>query len=339
MNKTIMSSWSIMKHWLTTAFLVAMVAFLFTGCVSNVKFTIKDPVVSNFKYDKGSEKPLVLQVIDQRSSLLFHDKIGGLDSKNIIITLVNISDPIAWLSQSLEKEFAARNIPVQVVYGKTINPADIVLTVRKFQIVSRRMSAYSPWESYHSFRGEVTSGGKIADIRAYFFNGKVPMWSIEDVVEPCFNMPLSLLVKEIASKINHIALNYSAGDEIIRNSSARAAEQTKNKDDYACFPIFELGGSNNPAAIISLTVFADNDDRFIRACALSAIGTLGGQNQLEFLQKKYKQGDEIDKYMALKSIGDFGTPQAMDSVLKAKNDPLYDKEVAFKYLVDLYLEK
>ena len=201
------------------------------------------------------------------------------------------------------------------------------------------MSGYSPWESYHSFRGEVTAGRKTTTIHAYFFNGKVPVWSMNEIEEPCFNMPLSLLVKEIASKINNIALHYSAGDEMIRDSSTRAAEQAKKKDDNACFPIFELGGTNNSGALKVLYSFADNDDRFIRACALSAIGTLGVKNQFDFLQKKYMQYEEIDKYMALKSIGDAGTPQAMDFIRKKTNDPLYKNEMGFKYCADLYLEQ
>ncbi|MGC1456297.1 MAG: HEAT repeat domain-containing protein [Nitrospirota bacterium] len=270
--------------------------------------------------------------------MVFHERLGALTHGKI--ELDNIADPVAWLSQALEKEFTARNIPVQVVYGNTTKSADIVLTVKKFQIVSRRTggSEYNPWETYHSFRGDVTTGRKTTDIRAYFFNGKVP-WTWKAVEEACFNMPLSLLVKEIASKINTIALHYSAGDESIRDTGARAAEQAKNKDDHACFTLFELGGSNNPGALKTLHTFAENDDRFVRACALSAIGTLGAKNQFEFLQKKYMQYDEIDKYMALKSIGDAGTPQAMEFVRKSMGDPLYANEMAFKYCADLYLEK
>jgi len=325
-----------MKYWFLKVLLVTMAAVFFTGCA--IKFSIKDPVVSNLKYDKGSKKSVVLQVIDRRSSMVFHEKLGALSHGNI--ELDNITDPVAWLAQALNKEFSARNIPVQVVYGNTNKPADIVLTVKKFQIVSRRTwgSEYNPWETYHSFRGEVTTGRKTTDICAYFFNGKVP-WTWKEVEETCFNVPLSLLVKEIASKINTIALHYSAGDEIIRDSSARAVEQAKNKNDYACFALFELGGSNNPGALKALYTFADNDDRFVWACALSAIGTLGAKNQFEFLKKKYMQYGEIDKYMALKSIGDAGTPQALEFVRKSTDDPLYTKEMAFKYCADLYLEK
>ncbi len=324
-----------MKSGFPKVMLVAVVLFLVAGC--SVKYTVKDPDVSGVRYEKSAAKPTVLKIVDQRSSTVFHDKLAGLS--RVSIELENIQDPIAWLSQALEKEFAARAMPVKFADKNAQGPADIVLIVKKFQITSRRVSAYSPWESYHSFRGEVMAGGKTTEIRAYFFNGKVPMWSMREVEEPCINMPLSLIVKEIASKVNRGSLLGVEGDAGVRESATRAEELAYKKDDKACFPLFELGGSNNPAAMKTLVSFADNSDRFIRACALSAMGTLGAQNQLGLLKMKYAEYEEIDKYMALKSIGDIGTNLAMDFVKDAKADPLYDREFAFKYCVDLYLEK
>ncbi len=324
-----------MKSGITKTVVVLVAAALFSGC--SVKYTIKEPAVSDMKYDKGPAIPVVLKVVDERSNKEFHQKLAGLSRATV--KLENIDDPIAWLSQSLEKEFAARNIPVKVVDRNDKGAANIVLTIKKYDVVSRRLNAYTPWESFHSFRGEVTAGRKTCDIRAFFFNGKVPMWSMGEVEEPCFNMPMSLIVKEIASKINACAIDSSAGDAAVNAIKVRAEELAKNKDDKACFPLFELGGTNNPSAMKALVTFADNNDRFVRACALSAIGTLGPRNQFEFLKKRYEQYDEIDKYMALKSIGDIGTRQAVDFVKKAKSDPLYEKEYGFRYCADLYAER
>lgn len=315
--------------------LMAVCAFFIAGC--GLKYTVKDPAVSGVKYEKSGVKPTVLRIVDQRSGRGFHEKLGGLS--NVSIELENVDDPIAWLSQALAAEFTARALPVRIAGKNDKGPADVELIVKKFQIVSRRVSAYSPWESYHSFRGEVKSGSRTTAIRAYFFNGKVPVWSMKEVEEPCINMPLSLLVKEIASKINRLVLYGIAGNAAVRDMTARAGELAKKKDDAACFPLFELGGSNNAAAVKTLVTFAENEDRFVRACALSAIGTLGVKDQFEFLKKKYTAHDEIDKYLALKSIGDLDTQQSVDFVKKAKSDPLYNKEFAFKYVVDLYLER
>jgi hypothetical protein len=216
-----------------------------------------------------------------------------------------------------------------------------VLTIKKYQIISRRVSGFSPWEAYHVFRAEVTGGGQTCDIRAYFFNGKVPMISMHEVEEPCFNMPMSILVKEIASKINHCSLRYTAGDAKVSEIRGRAEKKVRSEDDDAYIPVIELGSTNNPAAMSALVTFSDAKERITRACALSAIGTLGAQNQVEFLKKKYTeyQKGEIDKFMTLKSIGDIGTPEAVDFIKKAKDDPQYGSEFGFKYVVDLYLER
>jgi hypothetical protein len=324
-----------MKSGIRNAVMVLVVAALFSGC--SVKYTIKDPDVSNVKYDKAPVKPFVLKVIDKRSNKEFHQKIAALSG--LSVTLEKMDDPITWLSQSLEKEFIARKIPVKVVGQNDKSPANIVLTINKYDIVSRRLNAYTPWEAFHSFRGEVASGSKTCDIRAYFFNGKVPVWSISEVEDPCFNIPMSLMVKEIASKINTCAINASTGDATVNAIKARAEEEAKKKDIDACFPLFELGGTNNPSAMKPLIAFADYGDRIVRGCALSAIGMLGPGSQFDFLKKKYDTYEEIDKYMALKSIGDIGTTEARDFVKKAKSNPLYNKEYGFRYCADLYAEK
>ncbi len=314
---------------------IAVAALLFAGC--SVKYAVKDPDLSGVRYERGAAQPAVMKVVDQRSSKVFQENLAALSRASI--KLENIDDPIAWLSRSLEKELSQRGVAVKVVDQNEQGPADVVLIVKKFQIANRRVNSWAPWESYHSFRGEVIVGDKTTEIHAYFFNGKVPMWSMKEVEETCINMPLSLVVKEIASKINKVAFRGVESDAQIRESASRAEELAKKKDDNACFPLFELGGSNNPAAMKTLVSFADYGDRFVRACALSAMGTLGAWNQVGFLKMKYAEYDEIDKYMALKSIGDIGNNLAMDFVKDAKTDPLYEREFAFKYCVDLYLEK
>jgi len=252
---------------------------------------------------------------------------------------VNADDPIAWLSQALEKEFAARDIPLKVADKNTTTTPDMVLTVKKYQITSRLVAWFSPWETYHSFRGELTSGGQTYDIRSYFFIGKVFGGALKEIEEACFNTPMSILVKDIASKINRNALHYSTSDEKLKVIQGRAEEKIKKHDDDAYRSVLELGNSNNPNAMKALVTFAAAEDRFTRACALSGIGTLGALDQIEFLKKNYAQFGEIDKFMALKSIGDVGTPESIDFIRKAKDDPQYNSEYGFKYAVDLYLER
>ncbi|HUL00918.1 MAG TPA: HEAT repeat domain-containing protein [Nitrospirota bacterium] len=318
--------------------LIIMVsAGLLAGCSIKHKFTINDPIVSNFKYDLGPKNPVVMKIVDQRTNKIFNVKLASL--KEVNIDLANADDPIAWLSQALEKEFAARDIPLKIADKNTTNPPDLVLTIKKYQLVSRLVTWFSPWESYHSFMGEVAAGGQTYDIRAYFFNGKVYGGSMKEVEEPCFNTPMSIMVKEIASKINRYALHYTVSDGKIAEIQTRAEKKIKAQDDDAYRPVLELGNSNNPNAVKTLIKFAAVEDNFTRACAISGIGTLAAQDQLDFLKKKYSEYVEIDKYMTLKSIGDLGTPDAINFLRKAKDDPQYNSEYGFKYVVDLYLER
>ena len=162
---------------------------------------------------------------------------------------------------------------------------------------------------------------------------------MKEVEEPCFNTPMSVMVKEIASKINRCALHYSTSDGKISEMRVQAEKKIKAQDDDAYRPVLGLGNSNNPNAAKALVIFAAAGDRFTRACAIAGLGTLGAQDQFEFLKKKYEEYDEMDKYMALKSIGDLGTPEAISFIRKARDNPQYNSEFGFKYAVDLYLER
>jgi hypothetical protein len=316
-------------------FFVIVIGVFFTGC--SLKYAINEPVVSDIKYDKGEKKRVVMKVVDQRTDPVFHQKTSNL--KNVNIELENMERPVSWLSIALEKEFAARGIPLEITDKDTPVPPDLVLNVKKYQIVSRRVSGYSPWESFHSFMGELKTANKTCAIPAYFYNGKVPIWSMSEIQEPCFNMPISIMVKEIASKINRCALNYSVSDETLGQIKTLAEQKIQAEADDAYIPVIGLGSTNNPEALKELMTFSDAKDRFIRACALSAIGTMGAENELEFLKKKYAQYDEADRFMALKSIGDIGSPEAIEFIRQVKQDPQYSQEEGLKYCVDLFLEK
>ncbi len=65
---------------------------------------------------------------------------------------------------------------------------------------------------------------------------------------------------------------------------------------------------------------------------------LDPRNELTFLEKKYTQCSDIDRFMALKSIGDAGTPEAIQFLKNAQQDPQYHEENGFKFGTDLYIE-
>lgn len=327
-----------MKRSALRSIVFTIVVFIFSGCT--VKYTINDPVVTGYKYDSGDNKKIVMKIEDARSDREFHLMTAGIALAKVPssrIQLVNMEDPIAWLSQSLKKEFEARGIPMEIVDQTSNTHAEIVLYINKYQIVSRRLTGFSPWISTHSFMGELKTADKTCEIPSFFYGGKVPVWSMGEIEEPCYNIPVSVMVKEIASKINRCALNYSLSDnklEQLRNSTVQAVDS--NAGD-AYLSVLGLGSSNNPKAMDALVKFSDSKDDLIRSAALSSMGTLGAQNELGFLKEKYRQYNDREKFMALKSIGDIGSPESVEFMKQVKMSPEYKDDKEIKSCVDLFL--
>jgi len=323
-----------MKRTLPKFLLVVFVAVLFSGCALN--YSINKPVPSTFRYDVGEKHPTVLQIVDKRKDAKFFKGTGGLS--HFDIKLENVKDPIDWLSHALQNEFASRGVPVEVVTQDYKGKPNLMLTVQKYQIVNYRASGFSPWVAYHSFKAELKSGDQHHPVRAYFLYGKVPVWSMTEVHEPCLSMPMTILVRDIVSKINRYALHYSVSTPRLNEINGQLAQKIKSGAKDAYLQVLELGGSNNPEAMKMLMDKVQSEDMLIRACALSSMGTLGAEDKIDFLKQKYTEYADIDKFMTLKAIGDIGSPEAMEFLKHAKADPKNANESGITYCVDLYTE-
>jgi hypothetical protein len=308
---------------------------LLSGC--SLKYTIDEPTPSHFTYQNVDNKPVVMKIIDQRDDINFSTGISGLKSVDII--LENIQDPMEWLTKEMQKEFLARGVPMQIVGKVSDTPADMILTVKKYQVVNHRASGFSAWEAYHLFLGQVTKGDKSCIIPAYFFNSKIPFWSMNEVNEPCLSTPMSIMVKEIVSKINRCVFNYAVGDDNVKKMETIALEKVKPESEFACLPSIELGGTNNPTAMKTLQKIAENEDSLVHNCAVSAIGTLGAEDQFDYLKRKFVDFTNNDRVIPLKSIGDIGSTAALEFIRNVKNDDLYTDENGVKYCVDMYLQR
>lgn len=93
---------------------------------------------------------------------------------------------------------------------------------------SFRFAAGSPYYTFSIFRGVLVYEGSDYPIRAYFKNGKVPVWAFREVEEPTYNIPVSLLVKEIATKINSAVFQARASDaevsRLVKRTRSRSRE-------------------------------------------------------------------------------------------------------------------
>lgn len=309
----------------------ALAALLFTGCGS-LQIPISKPIPSSASFSDPAAAKATLKIVDARgageSSFLVMTR--GL-SRAKVETAV---EPMGFLAEGLGAEFAARGYPVTVVKDAAAK-ADLELKVTRYRIVNSRLNAYTPWEAMHEFTGVLTTGNRERTIRGYFFNGKVPVWGMKEINGPCFDVPQSILVKEIASKVNREILGFKSSDAAVDALVKRAAPKD-SVNDGPWGELIELAGTNNPKAMETLKKYAGHKDQFARAVALDAIGILGAQGEIPFLKEKYASLKGMDRFMALKAIGDAGDTAFVSSQTSDKD---YSGEAGMRYLVDLYSAK
>lgn len=304
-----------------------------SGC--SLKYTVDDPPAPGFTYQGVDSKPVILKVVDQRESVKYMVGISGLQGINL--ALENVDDPVEWFSKGLVREFKARGVPMQLAARDSSSPADLTLTIKKYQLINHRASGFSAWESYNVFLGQLTAGTKTCSIPSFFFNSKVPVWSMDEIQKPCVSDPMAVVIKDVASKINQCAFTYRSSDADVQRLAAAATSAVSADTRSACFPLTDLGGSNNPAAMPTLKKFAEHGDSFVHNCAVHAIGTLGARDQFEFLTGRFDYFAGNDKVSPLKAIGDIGNSQAQDYLRKVQRSALYTDENAVRYCTDLYL--
>ncbi len=326
-----------MKQRLVRVTLLFAIALLsLTGCAS-LNYKISNPATPDVQYDTTNNKTVLIKIEDARTNKEFHQKTANL--KQVNIQLENVENPIAWLSQSLKNELTARGIPVTIVQEESPEKADLVLLIKKYEIVSRRVSGFSPWIATHSFYGELQVHDKTFKIISFFYGGKVPVWSMNEILDPCFNIPMSVVIKEIASKINRYALGYSMSTSKVEQLAATAKQSSEQKDQNTYISVLELGGSNNSTAMDTLIALSESEDPMTKSVALSSIGVLGAEGNFNFLKNKYEQNADLAKFMALKSIGDIGSSESISFLNQVKLGEDYMNMNGIKHCVDLYLDR
>jgi PBS lyase HEAT-like repeat len=326
-----------MRNKLYHIMLIALLGFVCSGC--SLSYNLNPTLSSNSasQYDQVTEGRKTIHIVDDRTDKQFSKGMGPLE--RIGIKIGNVDDPIAWFADSLQQEFAARGISVRVTTEKPApGSSDPVLVINSYQIVSYRRSGFHPYVAYHSFSGKLQAPDGNNRVIAYFLYGKVPVWSMDEVQQPCFDLPESVLVKEVAAKINRFALHYKMRDDRVEELFATIQDQAKAGSADTYLTVLDLGESNNPMAMDHLKKLADNDDLLIRTSAISAIGMLGPEGQFDYLKGKYETCQDIDRFMAIKSIGDIGSPEAIAFLKKIQEDPMYSDDYGFKFAADLYLE-
>lgn len=306
--------------------LCAMVVFMFLafgGCAQ--RYYVKPPTPSEMIYVEKVDTEAGLKITDQRVGDDRNFSIGRMT-----VYLTNIQDEMSFLRENLVKELNSRGI---TVVASDTDDAPLQLTVRKYRIRNHRSTGFSPFQTATTLSGDYVSNGESKKLAFYFRIGKVPIWSMKEVVDPCYSIPLSLMVKEIASKINRLSFGLEMPTEKV---DALVREIEGSTDKFVFLKVLELGYTNNPAAIGPLVRFADHDDDYVKVAAICSLGVLGAVDQFEFLKECYNTRTKDEKLMALKSIGDLNTPEAVAFIQSVKNSEEYNHE-RIRELVDLFI--
>jgi hypothetical protein len=293
------------------------------GCTKT--FVVQSVAPSSVVYGKPDSEERLLGITDRR---IGDDQ--GLSAGTLSVVVKNMEDEIAFLGQNLQTALQSRGINVK--FGLN-DASDLKINVYKYRIRNLRTTGFSPYWTFTTFAGDLVADGKSHRITFYFKRGKVPVWSFNEIEEPCYNVPVSLMVKEIASKINRYCFGLEASTEKVR---ALAQDINTNFNEFSFLKVLELGYTNNQAAIEPLKSLTAHEDSMVRVCAVSSLGVLGAVDQLDLLKTIYTDTDNIEKCMALKAIGDLDTPSAKAFLQTVRTSSDYQDEM-IKEVCDLYL--
>jgi len=320
----------------TCVLLGVVVSVVLSGCAINMKVPIKDPAPSRAQYVKPPDAaPTTFVFTDARTPQNKANPVTGRIPMQLRTPDDKPFEPVPWLASTTVKELTARGLPVRL--GDAPSGAQTV-AVRLIQIENRRVSGWSPFETFTSVSADVVTDKGTRRVVAFVMRGKVPVWSFDEVIDPTYNDPLDLAAKELATKVNQILFDAKVADAQVDDLIARTDGATVNFRD-----VYELGFGNNARAIPQLVKLSGNkEDEIVRA-AMSSLGILRAEQQFDLLAGKAANSKEDweNRALALKAIGDLGTPQSRAYLEKERTrlENLTDAEsVRTKGLIGLYLD-
>ncbi|MHC9511843.1 HEAT repeat domain-containing protein [Kangiella sp. M94] len=317
---------NIKKTLLLTAVLLGLQA-----CAPSA-YNIDKPEPSTISYANPAESQESLHLIDSRPELEKTFSYGVLKAE--LLDNKTPVEPIEFLQKHTQAELKARNINAQLAaQGKNIH-------INKFVVRNHRTNAYTPFITFTMLSADIMSDEGSKRIALFIKRGKTPVWSFDEIIEPTFNQPLDLAIKEFVAKLNNHLFHQAMTDEEVQALIARI--NNADDADTAYQDVYQLGFSNNPLALDTLLELTNNDDEYIRLAAISGLGTIKAESSLERLKEIYATADIWqDKAMALKSIGDIGTDEARNFLVVASNElqSANDKERLWSQeVIDLYLK-
>lgn len=304
------------------------------GCAP-AGYQVKAPAPSGIAFQNVRSEKMSMAVSDARQA---SDKVFSSGRLPAELSIGDKPiDPPQFLATQLEQELKSRGIQAEVGTAK----GEIRLDLNRFHVLNHRATGFSPFVTLTFLSADLNGANGKQRIGVFVKRGKVPVWSFEEVVEPTFNQPLSLAVKELASKVANKQYGYMASDNTVDELQKKIASRSNGNDTYQ--DVYALGFTNNPKAIPTMASLVNDQDEYVRLAAISSLGNLRASSHFDLLKgmARNRSGLWQDRAMALKAIGDLGTPEAkafLQEELKAWESAPSDNESKWTtLLIRLYM--
>lgn len=269
-------------------------------------YIVKVPTPSGLKYEAVvAPRSAEIVLVDSRKQ-----EERAAFSTGTLPAVLNVDnapiDAPQFLAANLEAELASRGVPAKVSRAGDGKPQ---LNLTTFRMQNHRASGFSPFVTFTFLSAELDTGMQKQRFSTFVKRGKVPVWSFDEVIEPTFNQPLSVAVKELASKIATYQYGYKASDAAVQEL-LRKLEAPRNGDSY--LDVYALGFTGNAKAIETLAKLTADTDEYVRLAAISSLGTLKATSKFDLLKSLYENRGGVwqDRAMAIKAIGDLGTVES-----------------------------
>lgn len=283
---------------------VTLASLMLAACAP-ASYNIRAPQPSGLKYAVAAPPPQQnFTLVDERRSdgkVFSHGTLPAelkVDGKPI--------DPIPFLATQLQAELLSRGLPVSVGTAGSGKP---VLRVKTYRIENTRTNAYTPFITLTFISADLETEEGTKRLGVFVTRGKTPVWSFEEIIDPTFNQPVALGVRELATKIARVAYGVRSDDDAVAALKA-TINGTRTPDSF--IDVYALGFTNNPAAIDTLVKLTSDDQEYVRQAAISSLGNLGATGQFGLLKGIYQNAAVSwqDHCVALKAIADLGTAES-----------------------------
>jgi hypothetical protein len=294
--------------------IVITIVFSFQAC--SLKVPLKTIEKSENVYVPSIEKKDTINVSFKDSLDSNPQIVTGIFQKAIFLENNKKSlEAYDFISDGIKKELHARKLPIN--FDDTSKES---LILKKFEIFTHRSSGFSPIVTISMLKVTANIGNEEKVFASVIKRGKVPIWSPDEIINPCFNEPIMLMIKEIVAKINKAYFNYKLSDEKVAEIVSKIENGIKTKDNLNYINMYELGFSNNSKALDEVKLYNNSSDEYLRLSSIAVLGLLGGEKEFSYLTNIYRTAKLWqDRAMALKAIADIGTEETKKFIERENN--------------------